>query len=70
MINDVMKQEVITLNLPTEATQLLQKKNITTINKLCKKSKTDLMKIGIDKGTTDTILIKLQLLGLNLKKAL
>lgn len=64
------KQSIDVLNISQNVINMLKENNITTVDKLCKQSKSDLRKMKILKYDIDKIDIELQLLGLNLKNSL
>lgn len=67
MKNEIIKENIGIMDISKETENKLKKSRITKISDLCLTTKTDLMKIGLDKGEIKNIHIGLQLLGVCLK---
>lgn len=70
MEEKISNQSINRLDISEHIIEILINSNIDTIGKLCKKSKTDLKKIGLLQNEANKIEIELELLGLNLKNSL
>ena len=70
MEEKISNQSISRLDISEHIIEILINSNIDTIGKLCKKSKTDLKKIGLLQNEANKIEIELELLGLNLKNSL
>ena len=67
MINELNKK-IETLNLDSNIINKLKSNNINTINDLWQLTKTDLKNINIKDSEINSIIIKLQLMGISLNK--
>lgn len=67
MKKEIVNEKIDIMEISKETENKLKKSNITQISDLCLTTKTDLMKIGLDKNEIKDIHIGLQLLGVCLK---
>lgn len=70
MREKILKQSINRLNISDNTILILKENKINIISELCKKSKTDLKKIGLQQDEINKIQIELQLLGLNIRGGL
>lgn len=70
MENKLMDQSIDELKVNNEIINKLKENHINTFRDLCKKRKSNLLKMGIEKEIVDFIEIELQLKGLMLKGSL
>lgn len=66
----LLNQSINRIEISDNATEILNKNKITTLEDLCNKTKTDLKKLEINQGEINKMDIELQLLGLKLKNSL
>ena len=70
-LNDKYENQSINrLDIKDTIIKILENNKISTLGRLCRKSKTDLKKLDLTQNQVDTIEIQLQLMGLNLKNSL
>lgn len=66
----LLNQSINRIEISDNATEILNRNKITTLEDLCNKTKTDLKKLEINQGEINKMDIELQLLGLKLKNSL
>lgn len=66
----LLNQSINRIEISDNATEILNRNKITTLEDLCNKTKTDLKKLEINQGEINKMDIELQLLGLRLKNSL
>lgn len=66
----ILNQSINRIEISDNATEILNRNKITTLEDLCNKTKTDLKKLEINQGEINKMDIELQLLGLKLKNSL
>lgn len=66
MIN--LREDIFKLNLSHEIVTILKENKINTINELWSLKRKDLKNMGLKDSKINTIIIKLQLIGLDLNK--
>lgn len=67
MNEKILKQNIEILNINNSTTNVLNENQLNQIGYLCKKSKTELKRLGLAQKEINKIQIELQLLGLNLR---
>ena len=67
MKNEILNENIDIMEISKETENKLKKSKIAQISDLCSTTKTDLLKIGLDKSEIKNIHIGLQLLGVCLK---
>ena len=70
MEEKLKKQSINRLDISDSILEKLKNNKIDTLEKLCKQSRTDLKKIGIEQYEAKSIDIELQLIGLGLNGSL
>lgn len=70
MREKILKQSINRLNINDNTILILKENKINLISELCKRSKTDFKKIGLQQDEINKIQIELQLLGLNIRGGL
>lgn len=70
MNTNYKEQKVESLNISNSTVGILKENKLTKIGQLCKRTRTDLKKIGLSNNEINKIDIELQLIGVNLKGAL
>lgn len=66
----LLGQSISRIEISDNATEILNRNKIITLEDLCNKTKTDLKKLEINQGEINKMDIELQLLGLRLKNSL
>jgi len=66
----LLNQSINRIEISDNATEILNKNKITTLEDLCNKTKTDLKILEINQGEINKMDVELQLLGLKLKNSL
>lgn len=67
MENKLINQNIERLDIKDNIINILKDNNITKIGQLCKKSRSDLKNIGLEKFEIDKVSIELELNGLLLR---
>ena len=67
MENKLINQNIERLDIKDNIINILKNNNITKIGQLCKKSRSDLKNIGLEKFEIDKVSIELELNGLLLR---
>lgn len=67
-LNSDLEKDIKTLKINKKIEKILKENKIITINDLCLKSRMELRELGIENNFINDILVKLQLIGLNLKQ--
>lgn len=68
MKSNLLKEDLSILNLNDDVMQRLEENNIMKVEDLCSMTKADLRNINFEQSDINTIEIKLQLNGLDIKK--
>ncbi len=66
-MKEILEKNVLTLNLRRNLYNKLLSKNINTIFEICNYSRMELAELNFDNEEINEIIIKLQLIGLDLK---
>lgn len=67
-MKEILKQDVDVLKLENKTVNVLNKNNINTVLNLCNYSRMELLELGLKNEQINSIIVKLQLKGLDLKK--